>query len=122
MAMAMKLFEAEKNIFDVKFEGFHGVKWTSVTERFRRAVFLVAFEGDEIAWLRKQLKRASELECSLGFIQKYRGEKQGHIFWRFVSTVEEGSSKSPSLLQIEEPQHWLFLRVIKAEDGKPQGR
>nr|CAN65297.1 hypothetical protein VITISV_008129 [Vitis vinifera] len=120
MVMAVKLFEAEKNIFDVKFEGFHGVKWTSVTERFRGAVFLVAFEGDEIAWLRKQLKRASELECSLGFIQKYRGEKQGHIFWRFVSTVEEVGQSDQ--VNTEEPMgdgsckvKCSYVRVVEEE-------
>lgn len=39
----------------------------------------MALERNEITWLIEQLKRASELEGSLGFIWNYKGKTSTHL-------------------------------------------
>ena len=39
----------------------------------------MAFEEEELAWLMEQLKKAVELEGSLGFIRKFRGKLRTHL-------------------------------------------
>lgn len=68
-------------------------KWISVTKKSRGVVFSLYFKKEEIGWLLEQMKKACELESSLGSSE----EKQGHIFWRYVLIAEEGSSSCRSL-------------------------
>ena len=74
----MKCFEVEKD-FEVKFEGSHGETWISVIERSQGYVFSMGFGKEKLVWLSEQLKKAMEMEVSLGFIRKFRGKTRTHL-------------------------------------------
>lgn len=65
------------------FEAFWRHPWgfldLSHREVSRKCIVSVAFEEEELAWLMEQLKKAVELEGSLGFIRKFRGKLRTHL-------------------------------------------
>lgn len=69
--------EVERKVFS--FEGNHGGKWISITERSQGVVFSVAFSKEKITWFLEQLKKAVKLGSSLGFIRKFTGKSRTHL-------------------------------------------
>lgn len=72
-------FEVEKEIFEVRFEGYHERSWISITKRIQGVAFSMAFEREEIGWLLKHSKKALEPERHLGFNKKFREETRTHF-------------------------------------------
>ena len=58
----------ERKAFQVKFEGFNGGTWISITEKSQGFVVSLGFGEEELDWLLEHLKKAVELEASRGFI------------------------------------------------------
>ncbi|RVW29039.1 hypothetical protein CK203_088907 [Vitis vinifera] len=59
-------FEVERKAFQVKFEGFNGGTWISITERSRGFVVSLGFGEEESGWLLEHLKKDVDLEASRG--------------------------------------------------------
>ena len=72
-------FEVERKAFQVKFEGFNGGTWISITERSRGFVVSLGFGEEESGWLLEHLKKDVDLEASRGFIRKMRGKTRTHL-------------------------------------------
>ncbi|RVW25925.1 putative ribonuclease H protein [Vitis vinifera] len=60
----------ERKAFQVKFEGFNGGTWISITERSRGFVVSLGFGEEESGWLVEHLKKAVDLEASREFVAK----------------------------------------------------
>ena len=104
-----QFFEVERKAFQVKFEGFNGEMWISITERSRGFVVSLGFGEDELDWLLEQLKKAMELEASRGFIRKMTAKTRSHLMeicfnsrGRFMKITEIVAKRKPLILVVPE--------------------
>ena len=97
--------EVERKVFS--FEGNHGGKWISITERSQGVVFSVAFSKEKITWFLEQLKKAVKLGSSLGFIRKFTGKSRTHL-------LEVCFNSRGRFLQLMEfiTNQWTFSLVL----------
>ena len=104
-----QFFEVERKAFQVKFEGFNGGTWISITERSRGFVVSLGFGKEELDWLLEHLKKVVELEASKGFIRKMRGKTRTHLMeicfngkGRFMKITEIVAKRKPLVLVVPE--------------------
>ena len=117
-----QFFEVERKAFQVKFEGFNGGTWISITERSRGFVVSLGFGEEELDWLLEHLKKAVELEASRGFIRKMRGKIRTHLMeicfnnrGRFMKITEIVARRKPLVLVVPEGVKgygWETLRKV----------